>query len=592
MKQTKYLFRFTALLLCVFLAAVSCSKNDPSVLEYEGFTFTAEQESLSIETGSSDMISGKLIAASGLNLIHIKTGAWTAGGQVSEQTVEVYGSPKTYNFSFEVAVPYDAAQDNQVELVFEDYKGEKLSRTIPVAVGKDQVPPVVTVNKPTDDDKVFSPEEKVPFDIKVTDEKRLGKAILSCEAIGFSKNYTPARPDDKFINIADELLIPDLGDYTFLLEAYDAQGNRTARNIEVQIKESSKPAIVNQMTSPILGVAGGTMPFSFRVSTDIEHVIAEITVKIASNDVTTSRTLTPNRQIVDLEDFLEIPASADAHDNDLAITVTAKNDIGESSQWSGLSSIVKGMYVTGNATIGKDNAGYSMPMTQTAGSNTFTFKTYAESAGDGLTFWSGAVTKDDQYKPTAKRIFSWGKGSGDNIAMGSATPVAIPARGYYVVTVDPVAGTCSVAADTNVPSNGNPVWAQINDAKRYQNGEWKTLSWAWTQFDQFPDNPHRYYIDLKTAGGNAWERVVIGLSGQGGSSGIIYGIPTGGGYKYAFDGWASGLEIKSVWNEAGKLSEKGQLPVGTTFRMVVDTYLLQVGWAPIEKYTYPAPAAQ
>ncbi len=158
MKQTKYLFRFTALLLCVFLAAVSCSKNDPSVLEYEGFTFTAEQESLSIETGSSDMISGKLIAASGLNLIHIKTGAWTAGGQVSEQTVKVYGSPKTYNFSFEVAVPYDAAQDNQVELVFEDYKGEKLSRTIPVAVGKDQVPPVVTVNKPTDDDKIFSPE--------------------------------------------------------------------------------------------------------------------------------------------------------------------------------------------------------------------------------------------------------------------------------------------------------------------------------------------------------------------------------------------------------------------------------------------------
>lgn len=85
---------------------------------------------------------------------------------------------------------------------------------------------------------------------------------------------------------------------------------------------------------------------------------------------------------------------------------------------------------------------------------------------------------------------------------------------------------------------------------------------------------------------------MIGLSGQSGSSGIIYGIPTGGGYKYSFDGWASGLEIKSVWNEAGKLSEKGELPVGTTFRMVVDTYLLQVGWAPIEKYVYPAPAAQ
>ena len=253
MKQTKYLFRFTALLFCVFLMAVSCSKDDPSVLEYDGFTFTAEQESLSIETGSSDMISGKLIVANGLNLIHIKTGAWTSGGQTDEQTVEVYGSPKTYSFSFEVVVPYDAEQDNSVELTFEDYKGEKLSHTIPITVGKDLVPPVVTISKPTDDEKVFSPEEKVPFDIRITDEKRLGKAVLSCEKIGFSKNYTPVRPEDKFINIADELRIPELGTYIFLLEAYDAQGNRTAQNIEVQIKESSKPAIVNQMTSSILG---------------------------------------------------------------------------------------------------------------------------------------------------------------------------------------------------------------------------------------------------------------------------------------------------------------------------------------------------
>lgn len=167
-------------------------------------------------------ISGKLSVANGLNLIHIKTGAWTSGGQTDEQTVEVYGSPKTYSFSFEVVVPYDAEQDNSVELTFEDYKGEKLSHTIPITVGKDLVPPVVTISKPTDDEKVFSPEEKVPFDIRITDEKRLGKAVLSCEKIGFSKNYTPVRPEDKFINIADELRIPELGTYIFLLEAYDA----------------------------------------------------------------------------------------------------------------------------------------------------------------------------------------------------------------------------------------------------------------------------------------------------------------------------------------------------------------------------------
>lgn len=122
------------------------------------------------------MISGKLIVANGLNLIHIKTGAWTSGGQTDEQTVEVYGSPKTYSFSFEVVVPYDAEQDNSVELTFEDYKGEKLSHTIPITVGKDLVPPVVTISKPTDDEKVFSPEEKVPFDIRITDEKPARKS--------------------------------------------------------------------------------------------------------------------------------------------------------------------------------------------------------------------------------------------------------------------------------------------------------------------------------------------------------------------------------------------------------------------------------
>jgi len=588
MKYIKYSKQLVITLISLVFVFSSCNE-DPYIVGYDGFTCTAEDADLVFESGSTGTVEAKVVAEKGLKTIKVKIGAWTSSGTASEDEIIVKGSPKIYDLSYSFQVPDNASVDNDITFVFEDYSGATIEYMASVTTVIDEVAPEVVIEKPAENDNKFSPLERVPFVITVTDDKKIKEAILSCEAISYTKTFKPADVKDKSISINEYVDIPVEGTYTFRLKVYDAQDNLTEKNIEVIISVGSKPAIVDQMTTGLIGVAGGKLPFNFKISTDSEHTITKVEIKITAADAATSKEFNPGIQIAEIDDALDIPGSADAHVNDLIVTVVATNNIGETSEWTGNCTIIKTVYVYGKATMTKELMEYSMPMQQIAGTNQFTYKTYAEVSGDGLKFWSGSFSVD----PTTKEIkavpvYTWGKKDNSTVEIGSATYIATSSTGYYVVTFDPVALTYTLEKDTQVPSSPEEagIYAQVNNLMYKSGANWVAGSWNFIQFNAFPDNVHRFYIDVKT-NGTGWDQAFFGLAAQPSDNGTMYSVP-GGGWTYTFNGFTCPLSKVYSWDAAGKISEKGTTDMGTKFRMVVDTYLLQMGWLPTVNYTYPA----
>ena len=82
-------------------------------------------------------------------------------------------------------------------------------------------------------------------------------------------------------------------------------------------------------------------------------------------------------------------------------------------------------------------------------------------------------------------------------------------------------------------------------------------------------------------------RGFFGLTAQSGDNGVLYSLLPFTNWFYANNAYASYLDRAPDWNTNSKFEEKGNLPDGTKMRCVVDTYLMQVGWAPLTQYKYP-----
>lgn len=590
MRYTKYSNQLLIVLAMFLFTCISCN-DDPYIVGYKGFTCVSDEVEYVFESGSTGTIDAKVVAEKGLKKITVKIGSWTGSGSGIEDIIEVKGSPKIYDMSYTFSIPDNASVDTEFTFVLEDYGNNTIEYKVNVTTVKDEEKPVIEIERPVSPNNKFSPLEKVPFQITVTDNKKIKEAILSCEALPYTKTFKPADVKDKSIKISEYVDIPLEGTYTFNLKAYDAQGNLTEQDIEVIIAVGSKPAIVDLMTTPLVGVSGGKLPFNFKVSTDSEHVISTVEIKISSPDASTSKTFTPNIQIAELTDALDIPATADAHENDLKITVTATNNIGETAEWTGNCSIIKNVYIFGKGTVAKNMMEYSMPMQRQPGTNQFVYKTYVEAANEGFRFWSGtfSVNAEDR-KVTAVPVRSWGKKDGSNMVEGSETFITTNGTGYYIITFDPVTLAYTVESDISVPATPEEsgMYSQVNFLTYKSGNNWVNADWNFIQLNPFPGNVHRFYIDIKT-NGTGWEQAFFGLAAQAGSNGTMYSVVGGGGgYNYTFNGYTCSLEKVYSWNATGKISEKGTTPIGTMFRLVVDTYLMQLGWAPITEYTYPA----
>lgn len=191
---------------------------------------------------------------------------------------------------------------------------------------------------------------------------------------------------------------------------------------------------------------------------------------------------------------------------------------------------------------------------------------------------------------TAVPIWSWGKKDSENMIEDNETFVTAGGTGYYIITFDPVTLSYSVKSDTGVPATPEEegIYSQVNNLLYKSGNGWVTSNWNFIKFNAFPNNVHRFYVDVKT-NGSGWDQAFFGLAAQAGADGTMYSVVGGaGGWTYTFDGFACSLEKKYSWAESGQISEKGSMPNGTMFRMVVDTYLMQMSWAPISAYSYPA----
>lgn len=569
----------------LMMALVSCHDEDTET--GPALNCTSSDTELVCPSGSEGYFKAHVTSRYGLKTIYVTLGKWTESGTETQETIEIYGSPKFYDLSYTFQVPDDAALDNQLKVSFLDYAGNQTDFTAAITVETDQTAPVIEILKPVAPDNVFAPVEVIQFEASAIDNKKMRDVVLACEAIGFSETFTPGT-DRTQVRVKTSVNIPDEGEYEFLLTATDAQGNQETSVIPVTVEVGSKPAIVNKMER-IAGVAGGTMPFRFEVSTNSEHTITSITVETSEEGCTARKTVEANEQIYLFEDALEIPQTAAPHADDLVITVTALNDIGEQSVWTGTATVIKGVYIYGNATVSKSNKEYSMPMVQTPSSNEFTFKTYVEAAGDGFLLWTGDYTEDSDHFRTVNAFIDWGKQDGTTVSSASSEPITISQTGYYDIRFNPLTLEYSVEPDRNVPSetiDTGEVWAQMNNQLYYNGSQWLKAAWTFVRFEDFPGVKNRYYIDVKIEG-TGWNRGFFGLTAQSGDNGVLYSLLPFTNWFYANNAYASYLDRAPDWNTNSKFEEKGNLPDGTKMRCVVDTYLMQVGWAPLTQYKYP-----
>lgn len=591
MDYIKYNGKLIIAWVLLAFAMIACNE-EPYMVGYEGFTCTSDSKDYVFPSGSTGSVEAKVVAEKGLKAVKVKINPWSAGGVGSEEVMQVKGSPKTYDLIYSFIIPDDADEDNEITFTLEDYSGATIEYKVNVTTLLDEIPPVVVVTKPIAPDNKYSPVEKVPFIIRVTDDKKIKEAILSCEALAYNRKFLPAEEGAEVIEINEAINIPEEGNYTFRLSAYDAQGNVTEEAIDFTISVGSKPAVVNLKTGTLTGVAGGKLPFGFRISTDGEHTITKVEVRITSDDAATVKSYTPGQQIYELNDALDIPITADAHVNDLKLEVIATNNIDETTAYSENCSIIKNVYIFGKGIVSKEHMEYSMMMEHQAGTNDFTYKTYIEDESEGFRFWTGSISVDAASKErVAKPTTSWGKKETGTVEENSPAYIMTAGKGYYVVTFDPVALVYTVAVDENVPLSATypQVYSQVNNLLYRSGIDWVAANWNFILLNPFPGNVHRFYIDVKTnSAGNDWEQAFFGLAAQPGDKGTMFSVPPGGGYTYGFNGFASNLQKETDWGASGKLSEKGTCLKGTKFRLVVDTYLMQLGWMPIENYTYPS----
>jgi hypothetical protein len=586
MKYLRY-NKLILIILSAFLLLLPSCVDVPYVVGYKGFTCTSNVQEYAFVSGTNGTITAEIISEKGLKNIYIKTGKWNENGTENFDTIIVKGSPKIYKLNYVFNLPDNANIDNKILFTFEDYSNATIDYTANITTTIDKIAPTISISKPVSPNNKFSPLEKIPFVIKITDNKKIYTAVLTCSALNYTKTFTPVNLTDTVININEQLDITVENNYTFNLKAKDAQGNLSEQNIEVVVEVGSKPAIVNILPN-IVGVAGGTLPFKFKVSTDNKHTITNVNVKIAAADVSTSKSFTPNTAIANLEDALNIPVTADMHNNDLILTVTATNNVNEVSEWTGNCSIMKGVYIYGKGIVSKNNIEYSMPMTQITGTNDFIYKTYIEAIGEGLKFWNGSISEDGQHVRTAAPINSWGKFDGSTVKEGLSTDITINNPGYYVISFNPITLTYSVVSDSNVPTIAEEVsmYAQVNSLQYNLGSGWTAANWNFIQLNPYPGNAHRFYIDVKN-GGSAWNQAFFGIANQASDKGTMYAIPPGGGWFYSNNAYASSLTKVYTWSANGQLCEKGTTPNGTMFRLIVDTYLMQLGWATIDNYSFP-----
>ena len=350
--------------------------------------------------------------------------------------------------------------------------------------------------------------------------------------------------------------------------------------IELKLKESHLTAERLDQKSGY-SVPGGKYDFAIKFNTNDETSIASVNVVCA--DLGLNETIQASGSEYVYNGLITVPANAELNKT-YTVNVTASNE-NESSVSQELSfTVVEGkVYLVGGASISKGKLGKTPAMTQNPENlNEFTTSIWADQGA----YWYKFVSST----PDWSAQFNLGLGSDGKIINGGGSgTIGLTSPGYYKVTFNMATWEYSatpyeVSAETAYPE----IYITGQDFKYLnENNEWTDVSsWTWTtKMNKYPDNPHRFYIDIV-----CYKSVILfGAQPNDNDGGTFFGIEgAAGGWKYVWWEHISPLVITDTVGSVPRLKEDSRN--GEVMRAIIDTHLGVLSWLPASEYSYPTPA--
>ena len=326
-------------------------------------------------------------------------------------------------------------------------------------------------------------------------------------------------------------------------------------------------------------VPGGKYDYSIRFNTNDETSITAVNVVCA--DLGLNETVQASGSEYVHDGVITVPGNAELNKT-YTVNVTASNENGSSVNQELSFTVVEGkVYLVGGASISKGKLGKTPAMTQNPENlNEFTTSIWADEGAHWFKFVSST--------PDWSAQFNFGlNDEGKIINDGGSATIGLNAPGYYKVTFNMATWEYSatpyeVPAETAYPE----IYITGQDFKYLnENGEWTDFSsWSWLKMNPYPDNPHRFYIDI------VCYKSVLGFGAQPNfdDGGTFFGIEGNAGWNWV---WWEHISPLVITNTAGSVPQlKEDSRNGEVMRAIIDTHLGVLSWLPASEYSYPTPA--
>ena len=348
---------------------------------------------------------------------------------------------------------------------------------------------------------------------------------------------------------------------------------------------ASKPKITYEQEIPVCGVSGGTLPFRFKIESNGKHPLKTVQITCAALGI--DETVQPEQTTSswEMDHSVNLAEGIPAQQN-VSFTIKAVNDIDGTAEYNGTLNVIENVYLIGRGTLALEKEGQAILMEQDAENpDVFSAVTWINKSGLGVKFLS----------ERSWNAFNWGLGQdGNNIVSPESSFIPVNGTGYYRCSFNPT--TWEYSFDP-VTVSDEPVTEEL-----YLNGNafsyWDEAGQTWTPvpswsgvvpFRQHPDNPHCFYIDVKTGPANSdvalWK--IFGQTALEGE-GLFYGVnaepdTAPGGSQYVWQWWEyCGPAYRySTFDDISYFKEGSR--TDAVMRLTVDTWLGYMSWMPLKE---------
>lgn len=564
---------YIAVLLIAFITGC---QEEPAALSYSGFEIEMSKTEYFVDKGTIFTFECEVTCENGIKEYQVAVPAWNSDMEEKVETVQVTGSPKKYKIQHSLSLP-DNIELEQCDLVLTvyDYSGESVNKTITVKIKTDTTKPELLIVTPENGGQ-YSPKEDLMFDLTAKDELKIKSVTIQCEALDFYKEYTSEMSNSLEIKVNDNMSLEGLsGEYTFVITATDAQDNSTSQEVKVIVTIPSKPGIFKVDGTPYCGVSGGILKLVYDIETSYDCTITNVNIKSEGLGIDKNISETGQSEYR-LNETFDIDESVEAKQFPVKITVT--NSKGEETVLNDNCRIINKLYIIGRGTLAREKEGKAIEMTRCDGDKScFEITTYIEKVGDGVKFLSAQSWNE----------LNLGIGSDDKIInSGSSKYITTPETGYYKFTFN--GATWEYTSERIITSSSaehEHMYIFGSEFLYDENGEWKTQE-GWNsvmpEMIKYQDNPHRFYLDVKTGTNDVKAYIKFAAQNDISDGGVFYGMQETSNDQEVWWEYVGKIYKFTKAGDTPNMCEKSRN--GEVMRIVIDTYLAQMSWMPIDQY--------